>query len=383
MSPFFYIIVSLFFTNIILSVIFFTAWWTMGRERHTLIWAATFVVGAIQWLVNIFKPSDFTIYWMLACSLSVGTVVLGTWGHIARTGAQFSVKLLSASGLAAIALTFYFTVIDYHRGLSMSLYIFHTIFYLCVCSFVLLKYRERPLVAEIGAASIYVLFAIAQTAAAVTALMQGPEYNEYYYNLYRVINFISLPTGFVGMALFIVFVLASDMAEKMRIQAITDPLTGVLNRRGFYQNANRKMGELAKNRQYMCLIYWDIDKFKLINDTYGHATGDTVLVETVKIVEANIKSTDVMGRLGGEEFVILLARASKTDADIVAERLREAIAQSSINHGGNEPISVTASFGVASVKHNDDSIELAINTADAALYSAKQSGRNTVVNAEP
>lgn len=354
----------------------------MGRERHTLLWTATFVIGAFQWLLNIFKPGDHSVYWMLACSLSVGTVIFGTLGHVARTGAQLSWKLLVSSGLAAIALTYYFTVIDYHRGLSTSLYIFHTVFYLFACSFILVKYRKPSSAAEIGAAIMYVLFAIAQAAAAVSALMQGAEYNKYYFDIYLVINFISLPTGYIGMSLFIVFVLASDMAEKMRIQAITDSLTGILNRRGFYQSANQKLSEQTNKDQYTCLIYWDVDKFKVINDTYGHAMGDIVLQETVKAVSANIKSTDVIGRLGGEEFVILLSRTNKTEADMVAERLRQMIAQLSINSASGEPIQVTASFGVAKISQADESVEVAINAADNALYKAKQGGRNMVINAE-
>jgi diguanylate cyclase (GGDEF)-like protein len=380
MSPFFYIIVSLLFTNVILAIIFFSAYFTMGKERHTLIWAVTFIIGVFQWLVNIFKPGDFTVYWMLACSLSVGTVLFGTWGHLVRTKSKFSEKSLLTSGVLIILVTYYFTAIAPHRGLSMSLYIFHTVFYLCVCGVVLLKHRKRPRPAEIGAASVYFLFAITQGVAATFVLLQGSETNQYYFDIYRTINFVSLPTGYIGMSLFIVFVLASDMSEKMRVQSITDQLTDCLNRRGFYQYAQKKLKELINTNQHVCLIYWDIDKFKAVNDTYGHAAGDQVLCQTTNVVKSNIKSTDLIGRLGGEEFVILLGRASFEEAQQVAERLRASIESNAITYK-DLTIEVTASFGVMNISDAKFAIENAIDRADKALYQAKQGGRNRVVEA--
>lgn len=214
MSPFFYTILSLLFTNITLAIIFFTAYFKMGRERHTLIWAFTFLIGAAQWLANIFKPGDHTTYWMLACSLSVGTIVFGTWGHFIRTSVNYSRKVLFGSGIVVILITYYFTAIEPHLGLSQSLYIFHTVFYLCICAYVLVRYGKSSRTAEIGAATVYFLFAIAQGVAAAAALMQGSQPDPVYFDLYRTINFVSLPTGYIGMSLFIVFILASDMSEK-------------------------------------------------------------------------------------------------------------------------------------------------------------------------
>ena len=186
----------------------------MGRERHTLIWAFTFIIGAGQWLVNIFKPGDFAVYWMLACSLSVGTVVFGTWGHLVRTSANYSRKILFGSGVIVVAITYYFTAIEPHVGLRQSVYIFHSVFYMLICAYVLTTKSQSSKTAEIGAATIYFLFAIAQAIAAGAALMQGAEANPELFDIYRTINFISLPTGYIGMSLFIVFILASDMAEK-------------------------------------------------------------------------------------------------------------------------------------------------------------------------
>lgn len=378
MSPFFYIILSLLFTNVILACIFLTAWRTMGRQKHTLIWAFAFIAGALQWLLNIFKPGQYELYWMLACALSVTTVIFGTWGHLERTKANFSPKVLFASSVTIIAITFYFTVISPHRGLSMSLYIFHTVFYLFVCSYVLLTHRKKPLPAEIGAACVYIIFAISQAVAATYALMQGAEKVPELYKVYATINFVSLPTAYIGMSLFIVFVLASDLAEKMRVQTITDPLTNCLNRRGFYDAAQQQISQLISKKQHVCLIYWDIDNFKTINDSYGHLAGDVVLQSITQQVFDNIKSSDLIGRLGGEEFVILLGRAEKQEAKDVANRLREIIAATPVVTEKAD-ITVTASFGVTQITSENVKIETAIDTADKALYTAKRSGRNQVI----
>ena len=350
----------------------------MGRQKHTLIWTFAFVAGALQWLLNIFKPGPYEVYWMLACTLSVLTVVFGTWGHLERTKAKFSLKVLFLSSITVIAITFYFTVINPHRGLHMSLYIYHTVFYLFVCSYVLLTHRKKPLPAEIGAASVYIIFAISQAIAATYALMQGAEKVPEFYNVYGTINFVSLPTAYIGMSLFILFVLASDLAEKMRVQAITDPLTSCLNRRGFYENAENNIGQLLAENQHVCLIYWDIDNFKMINDNHGHLAGDAVLQSITQHVFDNIKSSDLMGRLGGEEFVILVGRASQLEAKGVAERLREVIARAPVITESAE-IPVTASFGVTEITSKNVKIETAIDTADKALYTAKRSGRNQVI----
>lgn len=354
----------------------------MGKERHTLIWAFTFIIGAFQWTINIFKPTDFTTYWMVACTLSVGTVIFGTWGHLVRTNFPINYKLLFLSGVAVLGVTYYFTAVEVHRGLSMSLYIYHTVVYLCLCGYVLLKHRPTPRPAEIGASVVYFLFAGAQGVAATFALMQGAEGNSYYFDIYRTINFISLPTGYIGMSLFIVFVLASDMSEKMRVQAITDPLTQCLNRRGFYQSAQKSLHSFIANDMHVCLIYWDIDKFKSINDNYSHAAGDLVLERATAIIKTHIKDTDLLGRLGGEEFVILLGRANMSEAKGVAERLRSALELSEFKYN-DELIGVTASFGVVEINKADTLIEEAIDKADLGLYQAKQTGRNCVVEVRP
>ena len=208
--------------------------------------------------------------------------------------------------------------------------------------------------------------------------MQGKELNPFFQDLYIYLNFVTMPAAFTAMGLFVVFMLASDLSEKMKSLAMTDVLTKCLNRRGFYEQAQKRIKRLLKKSQHVCVIYWDIDKFKAINDQYGHSCGDQVLIETVEQVRTHIKKDDLLGRLGGEEFIILLGRIEYDEAKEVAERLRETIENHTIFYEEKE-IRVTSSFGVVFIDESVTEIEKAIDIADNALYRAKEDGRNQVV----
>jgi diguanylate cyclase (GGDEF)-like protein len=162
------------------------------------------------------------------------------------------------------------------------------------------------------------------------------------------------------------------LAEKEQL-AETDYLTKIYNRLKF---DNIFISEIMRAQRYktsLCLIIFDIDNFKKINDTYGHHTGDTVLIEMAKVVSNNIRSTDIFARWGGEEFVILTPNTDIEHARELAERLRVAIE----GYVFNESISVTCSFGVAEFREGDTKDALS-KRADDALYEAKRSGKNRV-----
>lgn len=380
MNPVLFIQLTLMIISLTLAIIFAMAWKSMGRKTYTLIWAITFVVIVVQHTANIFQDaiSPFWAYWVFVCILSMMSASMGAWGHILRTQTNVP-KYLLPGGLAVFALlTFYFTAIDHHVGLRMSLYIFYNVVVLVFVGVIILRHRRRPRPAEIGTAASYFFLALFQTLAGVLALLQGEDVNPLLRETYIYTNFVTLPATFTAMGLFTVFMLASDLSEDMRKLAITDTLTDCLNRRGFTQRAARSVTALQKASRHICLIYWDIDKFKAINDEYGHAGGDEVLKQTVDCIKAHVKQDDLLGRLGGEEFVILLGRVELQDALGVAERLRRAIEHNQVVFRDHS-ISVTASFGVAVLESSVSDIQLALESADSALYKAKQQGRNQVV----
>lgn len=135
-----------------------------------------------------------------------------------------------------------------------------------------------------------------------------------------------------------------------------------------------RFNQIVKEKQYLCAIIADIDHFKIINDTHGHTTGDLILCEFAKVIKSQLRGVDVLGRWGGEEFVILLPSTDFNMAYDVAERARITIS----NHGfivGDKVLNITASFGVA-FRATAHSLEDIVTHADAALYLAKRKGRN-------
>ena len=160
---------------------------------------------------------------------------------------------------------------------------------------------------------------------------------------------------------------------ELRSLARLDQLTGAISRRGFLEEAGRAIARLSRYDSPAALIMFDIDHFKLINDSYGHPSGDAVLSAVGACCRSLIRECDSFGRLGGEEFAILLPDTGRTNARAAAERCREALALMPIP--GHPEIHITASFGVATLTPNA-TLEQWLAAADAALYAAKRNGRN-------
>jgi len=183
-------------------------------------------------------------------------------------------------------------------------------------------------------------------------------------------------------------VIARDITERvgyeMRLRHLADhdQLTGLVNRRRFDEELKRELARAGRHATTGALISLDVDNFKQINDSTGHAAGDAVLVEVASVLTHRFRSTDVVARLGGDEFAVLLVDVSPEDARHAAEDLREAVAASRPAFGG-KPLRVTASIGVAPFDSDDvTSAELLVN-ADLAMYAAKDAGRNRVVLYSP
>jgi diguanylate cyclase (GGDEF)-like protein/PAS domain S-box-containing protein len=178
-------------------------------------------------------------------------------------------------------------------------------------------------------------------------------------------------------------VVSRDMSERKRMEeelkklATIDPLTGAFNRRHAHACLVAEFDRRARSGHPCAVMMIDIDKFKSINDSYGHDAGDVVLCAIVTTCRDSVRAVDMVARWGGEEFLILLPDTDAAAAVAAAERLREAVAATSVSVGNGTVIAVTASIGVA-VPMNDDLHEL-LHRADSALYMAKSLGRNQVV----
>jgi diguanylate cyclase (GGDEF)-like protein len=162
--------------------------------------------------------------------------------------------------------------------------------------------------------------------------------------------------------------------QKLRILAIHDQLTGLYNRRFIEDQLERQRELFVRHGNPCSIVLFDIDHFKQVNDSYGHAVGDDVLVAFSRRVEGLLRQGDTLGRYGGEEFMLVLPMTDLNAALHLAERVRNAMAASPVV-GGSEPVTVTASFGVARIERGD-TVDSWLLRADQALYRAKEQGRN-------
>ncbi|HVX83259.1 MAG TPA: diguanylate cyclase [Phycisphaerae bacterium] len=158
-------------------------------------------------------------------------------------------------------------------------------------------------------------------------------------------------------------------------QAIRDPLTGCLNRRGFAGRAAEALRVIGQSGRPAALLYIDLDKFKLLNDTCGHAAGDQALKGLVAAVGGAIRGSDILGRLGGDEFAVLLLECSENDARLVAERIRLAVRNLTISATGPR---LSVSTGVVCITGGEQSLHALLGQADGLMYSTKRRGGDGV-----
>ena len=170
--------------------------------------------------------------------------------------------------------------------------------------------------------------------------------------------------------------LQERLSDEQR-QALVDPLTRIPNRLAWDQRIADELGRWERFHQPTCVLAWDIDTFKTINDRYGHRAGDKVLVVVAESLATGIRGTDFVARYGGEEFVMLLPGTSVTQGIFIANQMREAIESTGFHFRG-VPVSVTISCGITELRPGDKA-EQAFDRADRAMYQAKNGGRNRVV----
>ncbi|MDN0076419.1 diguanylate cyclase [Crenobacter sp. SG2303] len=165
--------------------------------------------------------------------------------------------------------------------------------------------------------------------------------------------------------------------EALREASVRDPLTGLFNRRYVNERLTEEYRRWQRNGADFSVIMFDIDHFKRTNDTYGHAVGDLAIQSVANAASSQLREVDVLGRFGGEEFIVLLPQCSLENAYHVGERIREKVAQQVVPLSSGHLV-ITISVGVASAEASQDVADMLVKNADAALYKAKAGGRNQV-----
>lgn len=185
-----------------------------------------------------------------------------------------------------------------------------------------------------------------------------------------------------------IFVSITDITEQKVLEknleqlAMTDPLTGIHNRRAFFELASRQNALAQRSNLPVSVLSLDIDFFKKINDSWGHDVGDQALQHFAQLVSANLREGDVFGRLGGEEFAIILFNAHEEEGRHIGERIRHVVEASSLTLNNSTDLHMTVSGGLA-VWHENENVDIVLAKADNALYASKKNGRNRITFWQP
>jgi len=178
---------------------------------------------------------------------------------------------------------------------------------------------------------------------------------------------------------FIILLMIRGYNQKLEFMARNDPLTGLMNRSAFNDTFNDFLHLSKRNGDPLSLIFFDIDNFKTINDTLGHQAGDNVLIRIAELLKTRLRRTDIVGRWGGEEFIIGLVDTDPKNAEVIAETLRKAFEEDArLIHISPSP--VTASFGIVTA-HTGDTVDTLLSRVDSAMYRAKELGKNRIETA--
>ena len=214
-----------------------------------------------------------------------------------------------------------------------------------------------------------------------------PEFEaNFTYLLVFIFSPITLTAAALGLIMMTVRRLADERdsalneARRMALHyeqlASYDALTGACNRRFFMARASEELSKCRRTAQPCCLLMIDLDHFKRVNDTYGHASGDEALRQLARIARSTLRDFDMFGRIGGEEFAVMLSAVDVKQAVDIGNRLREAMSAQTITHEAKQ-FQITLSGGVVRAT-DQDSVESLLEAADAALYRAKNTGRNRI-----
>jgi len=321
------------------------------------------VSGAISIdLANMILFLSFAVTWtgarvfdgrrVLPLYLFAGPVCWVIVAHLSGVGGGLELRALLASGI--ITTYTWLTAYEFWRG------------------------RGEPLVSRWPA--IFMLFAhgsLFLLRTPLAAMLPWSPMNQVFESVWlTVLSFEALL--FTIAIAFILLAMAKERTEfRHRTAAMVDPLTGIANRRSFLNDGNELAKRHAANPRPSAVLLLDLDHFKSINDRFGHAIGDRVLQVFADTARANVRSADLIGRLGGEEFAAVLYDVSREKAVALAERVRSAFAEAATEVDGR-PVSATVSIGMVVNEDQPLDVPALLGQADEALYYAKERGRNRV-----
>ena len=366
------------FRSLVFGAAFFGLWWWQRRLRYLLYLSASFTLFTIGMCAQtIGIPHEIAWNFMVSGSIYTAALLALLDGCYKRTSLKprYAVRLCLV-GLVLLGIS-YFCFED--PSLKARLYVMN--FGLGVLTLVDAVYLGRAAKKMMDRIVAWVLLGLGVQGFPRTVLSFGTtgesrDMMAFVHSSYWTWMNATYALLVVLVGLTLVAAVVADVIEELQGRAMEDPLTGLLNRRGFEEAARKQIAK-AKGRCFSVAVC-DIDHFKAINDACGHVDGDAVLVKVAELLREKLRRGDVVARFGGEEFVMLLSDIHREDARDLIERLRRAVEDVRFGSEGLKWRRITASFGIAEYRVGEE-LEDVIRRADKMLYVAKRNGRNSAL----
>lgn len=360
---------------LIFATALFIAWHHFRQQRYILILSLSFVAFAIGSLAQILQiPYHYGLNTILTAIIYTASALGVIEACLARLKRRSGLRFTLPIAIVMLALIVHYFYVD--ENLLARIYVLNFGYgILFVMAAILMGVPRGRNATDTILFWVIIAFGIqffVRTGMTAHAGIAALDVSGFAISIFWVALNIAMVLFGVLLGLTFLTAIVGDVIRSLNSESETDPLTGAINRRGFDRLAASYLAD--PRRRPVSLVLCDIDRFKRINDAHGHPFGDAVLVEIRHILSMSVRADDVVARLGGEEFAILLPDADLRSAHELAERLRRAIEAS--RFGG---IAVTASFGVAECLPPESLASLTLR-ADALLYAAKRQGRNRTIS---
>ncbi len=375
MNPAFVILSVLFSTAVIMTVAMTLAWLHFGRERHVLIWAVSFGLSVVQWIFN-----TAGILWKQPALVGVAGLCILASSALVAIGARlrsgrpaYAARFALAAAIAAVGVVYAYSPLG-SLSLRGSIATGFGGLMLGSAAYAMIPQGRRFTAPEAAFFTTLLLFTLYQSGLFTAAMFVRPDGTGL--ETYRAVLGLGLPAIYAAMCVAAVLVVAGDLAAQLGAMVSHDQLTGIFNRRGTEEAAAKAIANARRHRRNLAAVICDMDSFKALNDNYGHIAGDTALRAFAGTLKSAVRTGDVVGRLGGDEFCVLLLDSSGEAAAEVMERVRLGLGQLELGpvpEGG-----LSASFGVSELEAGDLTLDDLIVRADSALYTSKQNGRDRV-----
>lgn len=345
--------------------------------RVLLLWGAANLCLGINYILRLANPwENQFVFNVLSNTLIAGCLSLEYWAVRELKRLPPHIAWIAGPPLLMFAASVWFTFIQ--RNISIENIVFNIVDVAVMLAIAWsLSHPENGLrpFADVVSATLYALISVAIGGVVVNYFLDRQFSPEYNFSSPRSIfnNIVGILAEVIVLPLFLLM-LSDRLNRTLVVQAMRDPLTDLFNRRAFEEIAFREMSGAARTGMGISLLLFDIDYFKQVNDHYGHATGDAVIVAVARTLRGCLRDEDFLGRWGGDEFLALLPRARREQAQNVAERVLQSFEEFSFPLDGKS-IQVAVSIGIVTNEGGAKDIPALIKLADGALYQAKASGR--------